>query len=67
MESDKTGAGLGMRDGMLAVNTACVVTSLNMIRYCGDDVGSRGMSITVPARLRPNEGLMPRTLVPRGY
>jgi hypothetical protein len=33
----------------------------------GDDVGSKGMSITDPARLRPNERVVSRTLVPGGY
>ena len=66
MESGVTGAGLGMRDGMLAADTARVVPSSNMMRYCGDDVGLKGMSITVPSRLGPDEGSMSRTIVPGG-
>ena len=66
VESDTTEAGIGMRDGMLAADTARVVPSSNMMRYCGDDVESKGMSITVAARLCPEEGSMARTLVPGG-
>jgi hypothetical protein len=48
---------------MSGADTACVVPLSNMMRYCRDDMGSSGMSITVPARLRPEDGLVSRTLV----
>jgi len=51
---------------MSVADTARVVPLSNMMRYCGDDVESKGMSIMVPARLRPEEGSMARTLVPGG-
>ncbi len=66
VESDETVVGFGMRDGMSGADTARVVPLSNMMRYCRDDVGSSGMSITVPARLRPEDGLVLRTLVPGG-
>jgi len=55
-----TEAGVGMRDGMPAADTARVIPSSNMMRYCGDDVESKGMSITVPAPRRV-DGEDPRT------
>jgi hypothetical protein len=51
---------------MSAADTARVVPSSNMMRYCGDDVESKGMSITVPTRLRLDEGSTASTLVPGG-
>ncbi len=51
---------------MSAADTDHVVPLSNMMRYCGDDVGSKGMSIMVLARLRPDKGLMARTLIPGG-
>jgi hypothetical protein len=59
--------GLGIRDGMSLDKTAWDVPSLNITRYWGDEVGSKGISITVPARLRPDGRVVLRTLVPGGY
>ena len=67
VESDDTVVGFGMRDGMSDATNARVVPSLNMMKYCGEVVGSNSMSITVPARLSPEDGLMLRTLVSGGY
>ena len=50
-ESGEAWAGLGMRDGMSLDKTARVVPSSNMMRYWGDEVGSKRISITVLARL----------------
>ncbi len=55
-----------MRAGMSADETAREVPSSKIMRYCGDDVGSKGMSITVPERLRPEGESTARTLVPGG-
>ena len=59
--------GLVMRDGMSLDKTAWDVPSLNIMRYWGDEVGSKEISITVPASLRPNGRAVSRTLVPGGY
>ena len=66
-ESGEAWTGLGMRDGMSLDKTAWDVPSSNIMRYWGDEVGSKGISITVPARLRPNGRVVSRTLVPGGY
>ena len=66
-ESGEAWTGLGMRDGMSLDKTARVVPSLNITRYWGGKVGSKGISITVPARLRPDGRVVSRTLVPKGY
>ena len=52
---------------MSAVAMARVVPSSNIMRYWGEEPGSNGMSITVPARFCPGEELMSRTCVPGGY
>ena len=40
--------GIGMRDAILDAGTNFVVPLLNWMRYCGEVVGSIGMSMTVP-------------------
>ncbi len=49
MASDGVVIGLGIRAGVMAEETKRVVPSSNMMRYCGDDEGSIGMSMTMPA------------------
>ena len=66
-ESGEAWAGLGMRDGMSLDKTARVVPPSNMMRYWGDNVESKGISITVLARLQPDGRVVSRTLVPGGY
>ncbi len=66
-ESGEAWTGLGMRDGMSLDKTARDVPSSNIMRYWGDEVGSKGISITVSARLQPNGRVVLRTLVPGGY
>ncbi len=61
-ESGEAWTGLGMRDGMSLDKTTRVVPSLNMMRYWGDKVGSKGIFITVPARLRPDGRVVSSTL-----
>jgi hypothetical protein len=67
MESGETVVGFRIKDGMSVAGTACVVLSSKMMRYWGEELGSSGISITVPARLHWDDGLMLRTLVPGGY
>ncbi len=60
-ESGEVGTGLGMRDGMSLDRTARVVPLSNMMRYWGGEVGSKEISITVPAKLRPDGRVVSRT------
>ena len=41
-------AGLGMREAILDAGTDLMVPSSKRMTYCGDVVGSMGMSMTVP-------------------
>ena len=66
VESDDTGRGFGIRDGMSDAGTAREVPSSKMMRYWGDVVESNGISMTVPARVGPVGDLVSRTLVPGG-
>ena len=66
MEPGEASVGFGMRFGMSDDGTARDVPLSKTMRYCGDDVGSNGISMTVPARLCPDEGSNARTLVPGG-
>jgi hypothetical protein len=47
-ESEVGLAGLGMREAILDAGTDLVVPSSKRMTYCGDVVGSMGMSMTVP-------------------
>ncbi len=64
-ETDVTG--LGIRLGILEAGTEWVVLSSNIIRYCGDMDGSKGISITIPVRVDRDVGSTSLTHVPRGY
>ena len=49
-ELESVVCGLGMKDGMFRAGTDLVEPSSNRMRYCGEVVGSIGMSMTVPGR-----------------
>ena len=66
-DDDEMAVGLGMRLGMSVDDTEREVPSSKIMRYCGDEFGSNGISMTVPARFCPDDGLTARTLVPGGY
>ena len=56
IESNSVTISFGIRDGMLAAKTERVVPLSYMIRYCGDEAGSRGISIMVPEWVHPEVG-----------
>jgi hypothetical protein len=59
--------GFGISDGMLAAEMERVVPSSHMTRYCGDEAGSRGVSITVPEWVCPEVEYTSNTCVTGGY
>jgi hypothetical protein len=64
--SDIIVTGLGIRAGILAEETNQVVPLLNMMRYCGDDKGLIGISMTMPACVAEEEERKPSSLI-RAY
>ena len=60
--------GFGMNEAIFEAGMDLVVPSSNWMRYCGERVGSMGMSTTVPEqRTLPLLELGSTTRVPGGY
>ncbi len=62
--SDIVVTGLMIRAGVSEAETNGVVPLSNMMRYCGDDEGLIGISMTVPVHVVCDDGLNSSTQVP---